>query len=468
MNHIVSCRKPRIHDRLAGIAHSIRFADLPAGVVDFTKLLIIDAMGCMIAGLISPPAQATRRMVDRLGGRSQSVIAGTASRSSPALAVLANGTALRYLDFNDAYHGRDSAHPSGNIPVAMAIAEAESRSGEELIAAIVAGYEVHLRLCDCAGLPNLKSRGWHHTTNLQFAAAALASRLMTDDPAVTAHAMAIVATHTNSLAQLQHGQIPTIKATADAWVAKSAVEAALLACEGMTGPRDIFEGRAGWTSTVAGEVDYDRLVAPIDGTFRILQARIKPFPVVGPAVAPVAAAIDLFRSGRITASAIEAIAVQLPEQVVNDPAVGAAKQFPRNRETADHSYHYCVVVGLVEGECGEGQFAEKKFNAPHIRELLAKTTLVADAEFTALRARYSAGGVRVTLRDGSVLEKRYLIPPGHPENPLERQQIFAKFDRLSASTFSPKRRAAIRSGVLELERFGRVADFTSLLTAEEP
>ena len=75
----------------------------------------------------------------------------------------------------------------------------------------------------------------------------------------------------------------TIKASADGWVAKAGIEAATLAAAGLTGPVDLFEGKAGWTKSVAGVVDYDDLLAPL-GELRILKARLKPFAAVGPSV----------------------------------------------------------------------------------------------------------------------------------------------------------------------------------------
>src|SRR5262249_23743273 len=151
---------------------------------------------------------------------------------------------------------RDPAHPSGNLAVALAVGEHRRVSGKELLASLVAAYEIHLRLAEAAGAPALWKRGWHHGTNAQFSSAALAARLLQDDPLVTAHAMAISGSHHNTLAQLQSGEISMIKASAEAWVAKGGVESALLATHGLTGPLELIEGKHGWADTVAGEVDF--------------------------------------------------------------------------------------------------------------------------------------------------------------------------------------------------------------------
>jgi 2-methylcitrate dehydratase len=451
--------------QLARRVREIRFEDLPPDVVRTAQTLILDSIGCAYGGFVSGPAKATRSVVDSLGGKPVATIIGTDVSTSAPLAVLANGTALRYLDFNDGYSNRDSCHPSGNLPVVMALAEAQGLSGRRMIEALVTAYEVHLRLCDSAGEPNLKQRGWHHTTNLPFAAAAGAARLLTDDTAVIAQAMAIAATHQNGLAQIQHGRIASMKATAEAFVAKAALEATLLALNGVTGPDEIFEGHAGWTSIVAGTVDYEGLLAPVGPNYAISKVRLKPYAAVGPAAAPIAAAVEIFSTGRAPPEAIEKIIVMLNDHVLEDPAVDEAKRYPANRETADHSFHYCTVIALLEGTCGEAQYAPEKLASPIVRELLAKVSLVSDPEISALRPRANGGGVRVILRDGTMIERRYLYPPGHPKNPLTDKQILTKFDGLVAEHLAPARREAIKAAVFDLDRCENVSEFMRLLKA---
>ena len=450
-----------VQQRLAELVASLRYDDLPAEVVRSTKLLLLDSLGCAFGGVDSRPAVAVRKMAERLGGRPQATVIGRGGKTSCALAVLANGTALRYLDFNDYYTGRDPAHPSSNLPVALALGESEGHSGRELIAAIVAGYEIHLRLCDYAGQPSLWKRGWHHSTNAQFSAAAIAARLLGGDAATIAHALAIAASHHNTLAQLQAGSVAMTKATAEAWVAKGAVEAALLASQGITGPAEIFEGKSGWTAAVAGEVSYEELTVPFEGSFRISETCIKPYAVVGPALPAVEAAIDIHRSHRIQPAEVKRVRVHLPAFVLATPSADPAKRLPENRETADHSYQYCVALALLEGDCSEAQFTEEKIKSPLVRELLLKTELAEDPKISAHWPRAMVAAVIVELANGDLLEKLVLPQPGHPQNPLSEAQIFVKFDRLVSLAGEKKTR--IKTAVLDLENCDHIGDFMQLL-----
>ena len=170
--------KPAVLEALAALVHSVRFEDLPVEVVAAAKERVLDTLGCAFGAHASDVAEAVRRMAADCGGAPQATLIGTGKKTSAPLATLVNGSLLRYLDSNDYYFSRDPAHPSGNLAVALAVGEREHRTGRDLIAALVAAYEVHLRLCDVAGEPSLWRRGWHHSTNAQFSSAAIASRLL--------------------------------------------------------------------------------------------------------------------------------------------------------------------------------------------------------------------------------------------------------------------------------------------------
>ena len=72
------------------------------------------------------------------------MIGSTAKTSAPN-AILVNGALIRILDLNDYVtnaKGEIGGHPSDNIPVALAAGEMCGSSGQDVIAAIVLGYEI--------------------------------------------------------------------------------------------------------------------------------------------------------------------------------------------------------------------------------------------------------------------------------------------------------------------------------------
>ncbi|HEY0294055.1 MAG TPA: MmgE/PrpD family protein [Bordetella sp.] len=455
-------------EALARRVHEVRYDDLPGQVVDRAKALVLDTLGCAYGGYGSEVGQAVLRMAASCGGAPQATLIGAGGKTSAPLATLVNGTLLRFLDSNDYYFARDPAHPSGNLAAALAVAEREHRSGKDLLAALAVAYEIHLRLCDFAGEPSLWKRGWHHGTNAQFSSAALAARLAGDGPVRIAHAMAISGSHQNTLAQLQSGAVSMIKATAEAWVAKAGVEAALLAGLGVTGPLPLMEGASGWAASVAGQVDFDALTAPMGERYRLLEVSIKPYPAVATAVAPIRAAIALHRQGAPRVEDIERMIVKLPGFALGTPSAHPDRRYPSHIESAQHSFYYCAAVALLDGACGDPQFEPGRLQAPDLRALLAKVEL---AEDPALNERWPAaagGGVELRLRDGTVRRHDCPYPPGHPMMPLDAAELDAKFHGYADPVLTPPRARALREAVLNLEDCPDIARLTGLFAAPEP
>jgi 2-methylcitrate dehydratase len=460
---IVVTSNVTVLERLAALVHSVTFDTLPVEVVSAAKARILDTLGCAYGAIDSDVGRAARRMAADCGGAPQATLIGTGEKTSAPLATLVNGSLLRYLDSNDYYFSRDPAHPSGNLAVALAIGEREHRSGRDLIAALVAAYEVQLRLCDFAGEPSLWKRGWHHGCNAQFSSAAIAARLSGMDPARTAHAMAISASHQNTLAQLQSGAVSMIKGTAEGWVAKAGVEAALLAQHGVTGPLDLMEGGAGWAKCVAGEVDFGALCAPLDGRFRLLQTSIKPYPAVATAVAPVWAAIELHRAGLPALDEIEKVVVRLPAFALATPSAQAGRRHPAHIESAQHSFYYCAVIALLEGACGDIQFTPAKLAAAEVRGLLDKVALQEDGELTALWPQSAGGAVELHLRDGNVRSHRCPYPPGSPHLALTVKELGVKFHGYADAVLGQSGASRLRDAVNDLDACDDLREFAQLL-----
>ena len=447
-------------ERLARMVHGVRYAQLPPEVVHQCKRLILDTLGCALGAYDSIPARITRDLARSWSGVEHASLIGCSAKSSAPLATLANGTMTRYHDSNDYYFGADSAHPSNNIAAAFAVAQHQGRCGRDLIAAIVIGYEVHTRLCDAVARPGISGRGWHTATHMQFTSAALAARLLSDDVAVTTNALAIAGSHLNSLAQAQRGDLPMMKATAEAFVSKGGVEAAYLAAAGLTGPAQVFEGAAGWAHGVAGSIDYDLLTRPPVDDFGLMRSCIKPYPAVAGAMAPIRAALDL-RLPREMIACIEQVDVMLPEVAARKATADPAKSMPRDKETADHSIQYCVAVSLLDAACGHGQFTEARIRSQDVADLMARIRIQADEALTRAWPGASGGGVSVRFRDGTSVQKVHGQPPGHPQNPLADAELERKFRELTGELLSQQQAQSVMDTVWRLES---CADFEALFT----
>ena len=142
-----------ISRRLAEFAVNLAYEDLPADVVERTKLLILDTAGIMVrARNDSESTPSMVRAIEVLGLASgECAVPGDSNTYAPSAAALLGGTLAHSLDFDDT-HAEASLHSSAPIvPAALAAAEMMGASGKDMIVACVAGYEIQIRLALALG-----------------------------------------------------------------------------------------------------------------------------------------------------------------------------------------------------------------------------------------------------------------------------------------------------------------------------
>ncbi|QRG06771.1 MmgE/PrpD family protein [Xanthobacter dioxanivorans] len=171
-----------ITQQLAEFAASIRYGDLPPEVPQRAHDLTIDFIGNIVrAGAEANSTPSLLGVVWRLGldGPGQSAVFGLNRRYPPATAALINGMLGHSLHFNDT-HSESSTHPSAPVmPAALAAAEMPGASGRDLLVALVAGYEVMLRVANALDPTVHYARGFHPTATAGvFGATAGAGRIV--------------------------------------------------------------------------------------------------------------------------------------------------------------------------------------------------------------------------------------------------------------------------------------------------
>jgi 2-methylcitrate dehydratase len=258
----------------------------------------------------------------------------------------------------------------------------------------------------------------------------MAGRLLGLDAKRQAHALALAAARCATPKAVRWGALSSVKNMANALVAQSGVQAALLAARGLTGPMEVLDHAGGLRQLFDPELGLAQLWAAAPATPQILGSTIKTFPCIGTAQTLVAAALALApqlqgRHDRIRR--IEAIMAQVP-MIVNQQAE-MTRQQPRTREDADHSFTFLTAVALVDGALTERQFADERWLQPQMRALTAKVELKTSAEITARAPDSMAARVEVELDGGERLVSECLYPPGHsfPERGLDRDVTVRKF-----------------------------------------
>ena len=462
-------------DRLARYSRSFRFEDLSEPVVHEVKRRVLDSLGCALGAWNAPPCRFARQLAQRVKLVRGATLWGTGHKTSPDLATFANGGLVRYFDFNDTYLAKEPAHPSDNISAVLAIAESTGASGKRVIQAIALAYEVQCRLCDAAAL---RPRGWDHVTYGPFSSALAAANVMRLSETQARHAVNLAGVANVAMRQTRVGDLSMWKACAFSNAARNGVFAAMLAQLGMTGPAPIFEGEKGFMKLVSGPLE----VAPLgeekgqapamsgspSPQLKILETYIKHYPVEYHAQTAVEAALEL----RVElmqaegASAIHHVSdIEIGSYDVAIEIIGREpeKWQPTTRETADHSFPYCVAVALLDGQVTLQSFGSKRLQDPALRELMKKVRVVRDPDFV---DRYPASmptRITVRTREGKTYTKHKDVPLGHPGNPMSDYELEAKFRRLVIGRLGRPRTEQVIRHVWKLDQMRHIGTLMPLL-----
>lgn len=452
-----------VAERIGEYVADLKFEDLGTDVVDYAKRILLDSIACAYGGSESEPARLTRATVSELGSLDHATIWANGTTSSAQLAALANGVAIRYQDYNDVYFGPAwTAHPSDNIATLFAVAEWKRCSGAEFLLAMVVAYEVQMRFSDLQVTRNLWHSGWHHTAACSYAAAAGVSKLLGLDARRTTHAITLAGARSNTFAEIRHGDIPMDKALSAPIVASQSVLYALLAQRGFTGCATLLEGDYGFRGAVAGGVDVEPLV-PVKGDYRILKISLKPYPVEGMTPAMVQATIELKEEYLIDPSEVQAIRILAHEEAVTKPSWDEKKLAPTTKETADHSFYYCVAVALVAGTVTSEQFSDRWLRDPTVALLISKTRLESKSEFTRLFKQGARPAAVEIVTSRGTFYREVLYPRGDPQSPMTWQHIIRKLNEQAGNRLGTAAIQRIAERTASMEQESDLRNFSRML-----
>lgn len=425
--------------RLAEYAQALGYELLSPAVVHEVKRRLLDSVGCALAAFDAEPCRIARRMAQSVKVTNGATLWGTTHKTLPDLAAFANGALVRYLDFNDTYLAMEPAHPSDNLAAALAIGEMNLVSGRQLIEAVTLAYEIQCRLCDAAAL---RPRGWDHVTYGPFSSALGAAKLLQLPTPGMLQAVNLAGVANVALRQTRVGDLSMWKACAFSNAARNGVFAALLAQQGMTGPSPIFEGEKGFMKLVSGPLELsafggDKAGAQERVPFKILDTYIKHYPVEYHAQTAVEAAVamraEILQSeGPRGLTDIEMIEIGSYDVAIEIIGRDPEKWQPRTRETADHSFPYCVAVALLDGTVTLSSFDEERLHDPLVKALMQKIRVVRQPEFIEQYPGAMPTRLTVTSHSGKQYVRQQDYPLGHPRNPMSDHEIVDKFSLLAA------------------------------------
>ncbi|MCG3128464.1 MAG: 2-methylcitrate dehydratase 2 [Phycisphaerae bacterium] len=445
-------------EQLADRIQKVSFEQLDAKVVHEVKRRVLDSIGCALGAWTSGPARVTRELALSVPLAGGAGLLGSRHRTTPDLATFSNGALVRYLDFNDTYLSKEPAHPSDNIPAALAVGQVRGASGRDVITATALGYELQCRLCDAA---SLRAHGWDHVCYGALSSALLASYLYDLPAEQVVHALGVAGVCNFATRQTRTGQLSMWKACAFSNAARNGVFAADLARRGMSGPHEIFEGPKGLFKMITGPFQLEWARAGDD--WMINRTYIKFWPAEYHSQSAIDAALQL-RPQLGNPDDIQSILIESFEAAVSIIGSEPEKWRPTSRETADHSMGYCVAVALLDGDVTRRSFDDGRLKDTRVLALLDKVKIVETPECNAGYPKGIPNNLVVTLKDGRKVAKRVDFPRGHAGNPMSDDEVFSKFRKLASGVVSDATADRIVNVAMSLDRSTDLSTLTEFET----
>ena len=440
-----------ISNTLAAFAAGLRFEDIPAIVVERATLHVLDCVGIGIASSGFDFGQRTLNALVELAGEGPYPVLGTSLCLPLRDAVLANGTLIHGLDFDDTHSGGVIHASASAVPAVLGVGQRERASGREALVAYLVGVEVSSRIAGAA------KGGFHrpgfHPTGLvgAFGATLAAGRLAGMSAAHLAHAQGIVLSMAaGSMEFLEDGA--WTKRMHPGWAASSAITACALARSGFVGPKRTYEGRFGLFNSHLGAqhaADLALCTAGLGETWEMLNVALKPYPACHFNHAFADAALELRNTHAFVLEDIASITARIgaaQTAVVCEPE--AHKRRPQNAYDAQFSVHYIIATALVRGRFTLTELEDEALGDPRTHALMQKTGYEIDPD--SAYPRYYSGEVVVRLKDGRELRHREAHNRGSDARPLSAGEIVAKFHANAARVMSVPRAERVVDAVLGL------------------
>ena len=414
--------------RLCEFLAGLRWEDLPSPVVEFTKEALLDWLGSALAGKGARPVRALGAFARSMGppaGPSEVLVDRTTT--SPFFAALVNAAASHVVEQDDVHNG-SVFHPATVVfPAVVAVAQAEGKSGREVLLASIAGYETGSRVGEFLGRSHYQV---FHTTGTAgtLAAAAAVGRLLGLDAEGMLRALGSAGTQAAGLWEFLRDaadskQLHTAKAAADGLLS------AFLAREGVTGARRILEGEQGLAAGTSTDADPARLTDRLGSRWAITETSYK-WHAACRHTHPAADALQaLMRREGLTHDRIAAVTARVHQGAIDvlGPVVNPA--------TVHHAkFSMGTVLGLiaVHGQAGLHEFEEHALTDPRVAAFRERVGMVLDDEVNRAYPQRWIGKVEVRTVDGREHTARVDVPRGDPGNALTRPELEEKAIRLAA------------------------------------
>ena len=407
---------------------------------------IVNYIGCAVGACHHEAVDCALAAMAPFQGPKQASVLGRKDKTDILNAALMNGITSHVFDFDDT-HLPTIIHPAGPVASALfALAEYKPMSGAELLHAFILGVEVECRIGN-AVCPNHYEVGWHITgTAGVFGSAAACGKALGLDEQRLTWALGIAGTQSSGFREMFGTHC---KSFHPGRAAQNGLLSALLAEKNFTSSNQVLEAKRGFANVMSTKQDYSRITEGLGKSFEISLNSYKPF-ACGIVIHPsIDACVQLKQDNSLTGAEIEKIELFVAPLVLEltgkrTPQVGLEGKFS--------VFHSCAVA-MLDGEAGEKQYSDARVRDPQVVALRDRVDAIIDKKMRDDEAR-----VRVTLKDGRVLEKHVAHAVGSAEVPMTNAQLEAKFHGLCDDILGRERAARLLALAWSIEELKDAAE----------
>lgn len=432
-------------EELARFVANTRLEDIPDGVVQNAKLLILDTVGVTLAAARDSGCKLLAQWVKDQENAPRATVIGQGFRSSPLLAALVNGHAAHALDYDDSGHCSTQT-----LPAALALGEPAHVAGAKFILAYIIGREVCHRLDGAfdASREKLRGptfRGWHHTgTNGSLGAAAAAGVVLGLDAEQIRTAFGIAA---NGASGLRANMGTMSKALVSGNAAHNGVLAATLAERGFTAEKSVLETPQGIANAFCEEedIDWEAITRNLGQSYELARGAVtKEYPSCSPAHRPIEALLKIVKEHAVRAEDVDRIECDLH-------SFSLRRDQAHDAHEGQYSLRYCLSVALLDQQMGLRQMTEQRVQSKDVQDLMHRLRLVPPPGGSLERRPKEK--LTVYLKNG----QSYAAEVTHARRISSPAELEEKFFGCVQGSLSSEAAAQSRDIILTLEKLADVA-----------
>jgi len=454
-----------LSERIADFVLNLKLDSVPAEVVRHGKLLLADTFGVAMSCRELTPSVIVRKTVLANGSAPLCTLWGSRDKVMPADAVLYNSALIHGADYDDT-HVASIVHPSAAVvSTAVTVGELCGASGEQMLEAMIAGWEVSVRL-GLASKGRFHDAGYHGTGIVSyFAAVCVAGKLMGDSAETLVNAMGICGSQAAAIQEFNQDGNWT-KKIHPGWAGHSAIYALNMARAGFSGSKKVFEGKFGvWMTHCGGTDGLEEEFSNLGNVWHTKEITIKRYPVCHMTHSFIDCMFRLMKEYGFEAGDIDSAECRIESRCY--PIVCApreAKVRPSTDNMMRFSLPYVLAVACTTHRMGTAQVDLRYARDPEIMALMDRIECIEDD--SKRNPGYFPGYLTVRLKDGRelVMDQRYEM--GTVQNPLSIEAVNKKFVDNLSPFYSERQIALIEEKINGFEKLKSAGELIDVLVPQ--